>query len=271
MTGGQIRVAVDVGGSGARLGLADGNPAAPFCRIVNEQPRSMPELAAAILRLTEGTAPDILALAVPAQLIGGKIPHCWHAPWLEGDPAAALSALLQLPPERISVVNDGQAHALALRRHPEAVFGAIHFALGTEVAFGVLDTDGQPLHALSGGNWEIGDFPLPVAEAEKGAWKLLGSIGFEAERGRTDCDGYASFGKRLGAFAAELAIVFRPRTVGFSGGIPRHNWNRIEPGFQEGFSRGLEGLRSPFPQPKVLVLPDEYPALTGLLTRQTDK
>jgi hypothetical protein len=68
-------------------------------------------------------------------------------------------------------------------------------------------------------------------------WSALGDPGLEElKRIMGEDQGRAHFGHRLGAFARDLAIMFQPRTVGFSGGHVARYWPVMEEGVREAFN-----------------------------------
>jgi predicted NBD/HSP70 family sugar kinase len=257
-----VNVVIDVGGTGTRIGLAAHGDILAFR---SEHIDSMQALTSAILRLTDGAKADRISVSVPGAVKAGRVTQCWNAPWLEGDPAEALAPLLNARSGKIRVVNDGEAHALALRKRPGVAFGAIHIALGTGVAFGVLDANGNVLRSLSDDNWEIGGFPLNTQPAMD-VWEALGGAGFAEAENREDDESAERFGMALGHFAAQMSMVFRPRTVGLSGGVVRNRWGRIAPGFWRTFDDVLDRAGHILPKPEVVVLEDENAALLGLAT-----
>ena len=111
----------------------------------------------------------------------------------------------------------------------------------------------------------MSDVRLVTNAPDKEAWLLLGGRGFDEQIQRTDTDGGKYFGWRLGSFASQLALIFRPRTIGLSGGVIKHFWDRIESGFREELHTRLGHLGYILPMPEVAVS-DEYAALTGLST-----
>ncbi|MDR1620563.1 MAG: hypothetical protein LBS18_07880 [Clostridiales bacterium] len=255
-----INVVVDIGGSGAKLALSTRSG---LQNIRHEHPNSLQDFFDCIRKLTGGLAPDALAVAVPGIMRGREVLSAPKTPWLCGNPAETIRRKLSLNDKKIHLINDGEAHALALKTRPNIKLGAIHLSIGSAVGFGVLNGNGEVLRTLSGNNWEIGDVRLVTNAPDKEAWRLLGSAGFEEQIKRTDADGGKYFGWRLGSFAAQLSLIFRPRTIGLSGGVIHHRWRQIEGGFREELHRRLGHLGHVLSMPEVVVL-DEYAALTGL-------
>ncbi|MDR1321664.1 MAG: ROK family protein [Gracilibacteraceae bacterium] len=257
-----INIAVDIGGTGARLALS---ARGGIQNIHYAKPDSLPALINAISRLAGGKGPDALAIAAPGRVRDKKVIDCYSARWLEGDPARVIRRELALREDKIQLINDGEAHALALRKRSNIKFGAIHLAVGTGLGFGVIDENGKILRSLSGDNWELSDIRLITRSPENEVWRLLGARGFKEQQERGDTDGYQYYGWRLGSLASQLALIFRPRTIGLSGGIVRHHWRRIQGGFRYELEKRIGSLKHVMPVPEVIVLDDdEDAALTGL-------
>jgi predicted NBD/HSP70 family sugar kinase len=259
-----INVVVDIGGTGTRLALSTKSG---IQNIRYENPGSLPNLIKGISNLTGGKCPDAIAIAAPGRMRDKKVIVCHSARWFEGNPAALIRRELALREDKMQIINDGEAHALALKKRPNVRFGAIHLAVGSGIAFGVIGENGKIIRSLSGDNWEIGDIRLITRASEKAVWRLLGARGFKEQQERTDVDGYEYYGWRLANLASQLAIVFRPRTIGLSGGIIRHHWKRIKGGFRYELGKRLDYLSHVMPTPELVVLDDdEDAALTGLST-----
>ena len=258
-----INVVVDIGGTGTRIGLAK-NHSATSVRSVNVN--SYDDLAIEIRRLTQRAKPSAVAMSVPGVLIDGILKKSTVAPWLEGNVEVLLGSYLEFTNEKVTVVSDGQAHALALRSRPDVKYGAINFALGTSVAFGVIDAKGRLQRPLYGDNWEIGDFQLDTRCKDKSLWYVLGKLGFNELSQWRDADGFEHFGARLGNFVSQMSLLFRPRTVGLSGGIITHNWHRIGRGFRKEYDETMNKYVRILPKPAVIAQDDEHTALIGLAT-----
>lgn len=211
-----LNILVDVGGSGVRI--------APFsngqigtvrtCHI-----RSRQELYAEIRR----TAGDRKIAGIAFSVAGfvdtrkGCVLRSANASYLEGDLAGDAKTALSV--SKVRVVNDGEAHARTLLLQDHVKFGAIHLALGTSVAFGVIGENGQVLQTASGENWDIGDMTMTTRSEHKEVWYLLGTHGLKELEDSGSENPYFHFGCRLGTLLTQLAVIFRPRTIGLSGGI----------------------------------------------------
>ena len=106
-----VSVVVDIGGSGIRIGLAK-DRSVTSVRSINAA--SYDDLSHEIRQLTQRAKPSAVALSVPGVLADGIVKKSSSSPWLEGDVAASIKACLELTEERVMIVSDGQAHALAL-------------------------------------------------------------------------------------------------------------------------------------------------------------
>jgi predicted NBD/HSP70 family sugar kinase len=259
-----INVVVDIGGTGTRLALSTKNG---IQKIHYVKLDSLSNLINEIRKLTNNIGPDALAMAVPGRIRDRRVIDCYSARWLEGKPAEAIRRELALHDDKIQLVNDGEAHALALTKRHNVRFGAIHLAVGTGVGLGVIDENGKIMRSLSGDNWELSAVRLITRAPEKEVWRILGATGFREQQERTDVDGYEYYGWRLGSLACQLSLILRPRTIGLSGGIIRHHWYRIKGGFCCELDKQLGNLKHVMPVPELVVLDnDEDAALTGLST-----
>ena len=180
----------------------------------------------------------------------GKIISCANAKYLEGDTVRKLKR--EFPLAKITVVNDGEAHARALLYPKRNVkLGAIHLAFGTYVALGVINNRGKIVRTCNGENWDIGDYVLKTSEAPYEVWEKLGRDALEKLENKHSDDPYYHFGQRAGGLLNNLAVIFRPRTIGISGGIITSHGRRI-----------LDGIKSEVKTP-VFSEPIEFVMLDG--------
>lgn len=117
------------------------------------------------------------------------------------------------------------------------------------------------VRTCNGENWDIGDFHLQTRQAPYEVYKKLGAEGLsELERNLPE-DPYRHYGARLGQFLKSLAIIFRPSTIGLSGGIITSHGDTI-----------LEGVKDEFEVPscskeiEFKVLKSKYTVMEGLTT-----
>lgn len=178
------------------------------------------------------------------------------SPFLEGKLVARLSDYF--PSTKIILTNDGDAHARGLLTK-NVKLGAINLAFGTSVALGVISSDGESVYACNGENWDIGDLILNTSAAQKAAYWALGRPGLEELEKSMGVDAYGHFGRRIGRLLNQLVLIFRPETVGLSGGIIDAHYPKMK--------RYIEGE---FKQKVFLhteiVAQDHLSAFRGLLT-----
>lgn len=244
-----MKILIDIGGSGVRASRYS------FGRIHEQQKVASGEelrkmTCESFSRLIEKTANgdkiDGIALSVAGFVDSenGVIRRSGCAEKLNGPIVRNLQSYFPRIP--IHVVNDGEAHARALLypRHEvlygdRAVrFGAIHLAFGSAVSFGVINAQKQIVQSCDGGNWDIGDFQLEYdsnRDWDKVYYKL-GDKGYQAliDDGVSGRD--YEFGLRIGYFVRKLAVIFRPRTIGFSGGRFLGNTEELMRGVRETFA-----------------------------------
>ncbi len=164
----------------------------------------------------------------------GKVTQCRCAPFMEGEIVRRLNK--DFPLARIRIVNDGEAHARSLLLPENNVkFGAIHLALGTSVSFGVINEKKEIVRACNGENWDIGDYQLRTREAPYDVWYKLGTDGLSELENNNSLggDAYRHYGLRLGGLLRNLTVIFRPRTIGLSGGIISSHGDEILDGVRQ--------------------------------------
>ena len=248
-------IAVDIGGSGVRTGIISANG---VDEIRWESVGSLEELTDAIKQRSPSV--DGIALSVPGFIHGesGYVSLNTVAPYLQGKLKENIESVF--PHAEVFVVNDGEAHALALLNSQKIELGAINFSLGTSVGFGALNEMGQVVRSLSGENWDVGDLQVDAQVSMPYAWYALGQNGLK-ELLRTYGDrGYEVYGSCLGRFASQLAVIFRPKTIGFSGGITVNNWSRIEKTVNNEFTEPVNS------SVRLIAQKDNEAALAGLST-----
>ena len=225
---------------------------------------SIDELVVGILDLC--AHPKIVAISVPGPVdyVNQKVISCLFLPWLEGDLPHELKRIMG---QDVSIIlfNDGDAHTLSLNGRKDVELGALSISLGASIGFGALDANGTLFRPLSGNNWEIGhitipDSPFDEFDYSSKAGYLLGSNGFEALKIKFGDKAYEVYGCFLGKFVANLCIIFQPRTVFFTGGMVRYDWNKISSFVKRAISLEKEHL-SP---PKIVASKEFDSALSGL-------
>ena len=223
---------IDVGGSGIKAVVRRNGS---FGGIRKFSADTYEGFAEKIREMCGAEAPRGIAVSVAGFVNAetGSILSSRCAPYLEGDIVKRLQT--DFPFAEIVVLNDGEAHARTLLLPERNVrFGAIHLAFGTSVSFGVINEKKEIVRACGGENWDIGDLRLKTKDAPRAVWYKLGSSGLtELERNGDIEDPYLYFGNRLGNLLIDLSVLFRPRTIGLSGGIVAEHGDRIVEGVRD--------------------------------------
>lgn len=190
----------------------------------------------------------------------GQIISCKCAPYLEGYIVRKLKN--DFPFCKVVVINDGEAHARALLSPKRNVkFGAIHLALGTSPAFGVINSKREIVRTCSGENWDIGDFQLRTKEKPYEVWYKLGADGLRDLEENLAGDAYYHYGMRLGALLKNLAVIFRPATIGLSGGIIISHSRAIMDGVRSEYQDPVRSRKVDF-----VIIDSQNAAMEGLTT-----
>ena len=256
-----MNILIDIGGSGVKIST---HSRGTIGEVVNYgDVRSVESFVEMIRQSAGGSRVEGIAISAAGFVNAdeGKIIRSRVAEALEGNIVRNLNSYF--PFAKIAVVNDGEAHARALLYPGRNVrFGAIHLAFGTSVSFGVINEKKQIVRTCSGENWDLGDFELRTREAPYEVWYKLGSKGLQELEGNHKIDDpYVHFGWRLGNFLRNLAVIFRPRTIGLSGGIISSYKSSI-----------LKGVRDEFRDPvfsekiDIVVLSGQSSVMEGLTT-----
>ncbi len=243
-------VVVDVGGSGARF--AEVGPNRDLRDRGKRDINSIAEFVDAIRAISP--TPKAVAVSTTGFVNSatGVVSSSRAAPWAQGHLAAILSDKLGGGP--VYVMNDGEAHALAILATPGVEFGAIAVALGTGLGFGVIGSDRRIVRPCSGENWDLSDVSLKTRAPRSEVWYALGSDGLQElqdSRGSRS-EGSRHFGYRLGTFLGQLTVIFQPRSIVLSGGIIREHWDEMASGVDDCMRACLRDdlqpklIRSPF-------------------------
>lgn len=249
------RIAVDIGGSGARV--AEITPIGQVADIRRARIGSRSELMAEMDRYGRISW---LGLSVPGvvRINDGDVMRSGVTPWLVGSLRQELARELECS---VEVVNDGSAHALGMTAIPDLELGAICLALGTSVGFGALTESGELVQTLSGTSFEVGDMRLHTSASIKEAWWAVGQPGLEElEQAHGSAAGRERFAYRVGAFAKTLTIALQPRSVCFSGGFVARYWHVLESPIRAELSGSLSWGHTP----RVFASTSVEPALDGL-------
>ncbi|MVZ90191.1 ROK family protein [Microbacter sp. ANSKLAB05] len=206
-------VVVDMGGSGTRIGAVKNGRVVGVHRA---EVATAQDLAAAIRAVDPSPGGVGVSITGHVDSDRGVVQASRAAAWAEGPLRNDLVSLLDAP---VSVMGDGDAHALALTRLPDIEFGGIAISLGESLAFGALDQHGALIRPCARSGWDLGHWRLVTDNGTTEAWWGLGGHGLydlEREHGDGAAEIYAY---RLGTFVVDAVQLFRPRTVLLTGGI----------------------------------------------------
>lgn len=242
-----MKLLIDVGGSGVKIvKCVKGKPSG---RVRSFKPTLLKEFYSCIFEMAHDEGASQLAdLDGIAVSICGEydyahetVLNCWHYPFLTGELGQDLKAWFRC--RKVRIVNDGDAHALALKaayaQKKRLCASAVNLALGTAVGMGILDWTGRLLHTCQGHDWEVSPWQMDTTAKEKALYWALGSEGLcDLESRYGNPDAYVIYGHRLCHFLAhDLVPVFRPRIIGLSGGIVAGHLQEIK----EGVKRECDG------------------------------
>lgn len=251
---------IDIGGSGVKIAEYDGTN---IKQVTNYgRLHSLDEFAGVIRKICKNKRLFSIAISAAGFVDAdkGKVIKSRCARYLEGDLVLRLQNYF--PGRQVFLMNDGEAHARALLHRSRNVrFGAIHVAIGTSLAFGVIDHTKTVLRSCSGENWDVGDFELRTREKPYEVWYKLGSAGLKELEEKMGADAYLHFGWRLGSFLRNMAVIFRPKTIGLSGGIMASHAPQIMQGIREEFKEPVFSEKIDF-----VVLNSPLTAMEGLTT-----
>lgn len=251
-----MKILIDIGGSGVKIKRCSQGRLHPETQ--RFKPTTFDEFCVAISQVAkegkksavEGVA---ISLAGEYDYANEEVTRCCSYPFLVGKLRNRLASRFKC---RVRIVNDGDAHVLALKNRYKEDIGlggvklrsAVNFALGTGVAFGILDQKGNLLHSCRGYNWEVGNWQCDSRAPNKDLWWALGSNGLSDLEDRLGSpQAYRTFGARLCYFLGHNFVpVFRPKVIGLSGGIVVGHSSEIIVGFQdECKARGFRGEQGP--------------------------
>ncbi|MGI6258495.1 MAG: ROK family protein [Anaerolineaceae bacterium] len=255
------KIAIDIGGSGIRWVTMTGGRQS---LLRNGPIDSMNSLVQMIrLSFRDGNVGGI-ALSIPGFVNSekGEVLFCRSAPWLKGNLRGAMQR--EFPNATIHIVNDGEAHALSLLKDPRTRLGAINVSIGSAIGFGVLDIHGKPIRSASGTNWDIGEFKITTRSDNQAIWWAVGTNGLRELEERVysgkQREAYNHFGYRVAILLSQLAVIFRPNTIGLSGGIISNGWSAMEETVRTNF------IRPPELNPQIIKSNFEEAAIAGLFT-----
>jgi predicted NBD/HSP70 family sugar kinase len=248
-------VVVDIGGSGVRLATAQGGTLGAIDRASVD---SLDEFTRIVTAHADGRF-DALAVAAPGTVDPwrGVVASSTVAPWLEGNLADDLGRRLSVP---VRVLNDGEAHGLAMLADDRVTFGAICLPLGTNVGMGVIDIGRHVVRPLTGGSWGVSMWRRDASTRRAFWWELSAQYLLEQDRKSGERKATEQFGRRLASLLAQLAIVFQPGTVALAGGIAHGRWETMRPVVESEIRTLLRGEG----RPDIIVLRERESALAGL-------
>lgn len=235
-----MKILVDVGGSGVKIKRYENGVLDPD--VHSFKPTSRIEFYSCIFEMaTKGDESDIegIAVSICGEYDYGKeeVLSCWRYPFLKGKLRDDLEK--EFDCWNVHVVNDGDAHALALKaEYVQDGFScpssAVNLSLGTAVGFGLLDCKGDLLHTCQGRNWEVGNWQCDTRESTKDLYSALGSPGLSSLEERHGSPiAYIYYGQRLCHFLGrDLVPLFRPKIIGLSGGIIAGHFQEIDEGIR---------------------------------------
>ena len=256
-------VVVDVGGYSTQMGLVDSE-----LKIVNTQAVQVDSVEALAANISDICSnPKKVAIAVPGPVDYSKnmVKSSIFCPWVVGELPKKLRSMLGENVE-IQLLNDGDAHTLAMIERKDIVLGAISISLGTSFGFGVLDKNGKLVRTLSGDNWELGHFiisesPLTGFEYSSKVGYLFGNNGLTALKQKYGDSAYKLYGELLGGFLLKLTVIFQPNTIFLTGGITKHYGKKFIPFVDDILSNRCKFVNKPI----IITSNDFDSALTGLV------
>ena len=178
-----MKILIDIGGSGVKIKRCENGVFDPD--VYSFKPTSRTEFYSCIMEFYscisemtqkdgDSSTPDIdgIAVSICGEYDYGKeeVLSCWHYPFLKGKLRDDIEK--EFDCWNVHVVNDGDAHALALKaEYVQDGFScpssAVNLSLGTAVGFGLLDCKGDLLHTCQGRNWEVGNWQCDTRESTK--------------------------------------------------------------------------------------------------------
>lgn len=246
-------VVVDVGGSGTRIGAV---VSGRVVRVHGAQVATADDLAAAVRAVDASPAGVGISINGSVDADRGRVLTSRAAAWAEGDLRTELVARLDAP---VSVIGDGDAHALAMTRLPDIRYGGIAISLGASLAFGALNSHGALIHPCGVTGWDLGHWRVVDDYTNTEAWWALGGHGlYDLEREHGD-DAAELYAYRLASFLVDTVQMFRPATVLLTGGIVVG----LGEALHRPVAEQLDTLPISVPTPRVVYSPSRDTALYG--------
>ena len=241
-TSDDMNLLVDCGGSGVKIRTYVEGVINP--RTHRFKPKTLDEFFKCLEEVANDNHPSppphVTGIAISIcgeyDYVNEEVLGCWAYPFLKGKLKNNLNDRFNCG--NVWIVNDGDAHALALKsaykQNGVSSESAINLSLGTAVGFGILDWKGELLHTCRGHNWEVGNWQCDTRARNKAQYWALGSQGLKVlEEQYGDPYAYIFYGHRLcHFFGRDLAPVFHPKIIGLSGGIVAAHFKDIEEGIR---------------------------------------
>lgn len=163
--------------------------------------------------------------------------HKWNVAGLTDYPLAAEIERAYPIVRSVQCLNDVEAHLWSSVGEFKAPILSI--AVGTSVGIAVADERGRIVRTRSDRPLECGNVRLRTSASTDVVWWALGTAGLKEEQERRgEREGAERFGYRVGAFAAQYAVLFQARTVVLSGGVIEHNWPSMAEAVESEFEHG---------------------------------
>ena len=237
-----MKLLIDCGGSGVKIKrYAQGAIDAHTNRFL---PKTLVEFYHCLEAVATSSNPSVpshvtgvaISLCGEYDYVNEEVVRCFAYPFLVGKLKDNLKERFSCG--NVWIVNDGDAHVLALRsvykQKGKCSASAINLSLGTGVGFGILDWKGELLHMCRGHDWDVGSWQCDTRASNKALYWALGSQGLrELEKQYGSPRAYISYGHRLcHFFGHDLAPVFHPKIIGLSGGIVAAHFKDIKEGIR---------------------------------------
>lgn len=275
-----MKILVDVGGSSVKIGyLKYGKLSESIASFEGEsKPKTRDDFCKCILKIAGKHRISGIAISLAGEYDykNEKVISCYHYPFLKGDTGDLRSYLQeQFKCNKVYIVNDGDAHTLALKEIAAREYGinqlssAINMSFGTAVGFGVLDVKGNLLNTCQGHNWEVSGWHCDTRAGNDEMYWALGHDGLGAlEKQFGYPTAYIYFGQRICHFVGrDLVPLFRPKVIGLSGGIVANHLDDIKEGIRrECEERGYRKSGGVLENVDVLLSQERHSVMLGLAT-----
>lgn len=220
---------MDIGGSGIKIAVFQRDRMSPVRRL--PRPSLHPVEFADWLASLAGTDYGAIAVALPASIDPdtGRILHTFHPNW---DAGVDLVSIIRhrFSVDRVCVLNDAEAHAFNERTDQRP---HLQITLGSSVGIAVIDRDDRFVRTSRGG-LDPGRLATGTSSKANTAMFALSGRGLAKLKRTNPYDSTSQYQRLLSEFALGLIVMFRPRMISLSGGIPARY-----PGLGEQLMQGL--------------------------------